>query len=142
MWGALALMVSAIFAGAALYVTFVEQPARLTLDDDALLAEWKPAYVRGAIMQASLAILGCANGLLAWLDTGRLIFLIGALVMIANWPYTLLCILPTNRALKATTPAEAGPRTRALIVKWGYVHAGRTALGCAATAVFAWALAG
>ena len=74
MWGALALMVSAIFAGAALYVTFVEQPARLTLDDDALLAEWKPAYERGAVMQASLAVLGCAIGLLAWLDTGRLDF--------------------------------------------------------------------
>jgi hypothetical protein len=63
--GDLGLAVAAIFTGAAFYVSFAEQPARLGLDDRALLAEWKPAYKRGFAMQAPLAIAGFLLGLIA-----------------------------------------------------------------------------
>jgi hypothetical protein len=39
----------------------------------------------------------------------------------------------------ATEPAAAGPNSRALIEKWAALHAGRTALGFAATMIFLWA---
>jgi hypothetical protein len=138
--GYLALTVAALFTGAAFYVNFAEQPARLTLDDSALLAQWKPAYKRGYLMQASLAIVGFVLGGLAWWQTGRLAFLIGALLMLANWPWTLLAILPTNKILMATEPANAGRTTRALLVKWNSLHAVRTALGALATTAFIFAL--
>jgi hypothetical protein len=70
--GLIALTVAALFTGAAIYVNFAEQPARLQLDDRALLAEFKPAYKRGTMMQAPLAVLGCLCGLAAWWMTGRL----------------------------------------------------------------------
>ena len=117
-----------------------EQPARLGLDDRSLLAEWKPAYKRGYVMQASLAVIGFLLGVVAWWATGRLAFAIGALLIIANWPWTLLGILPTNKALMATDPADAGPGTRALLLKWNRLHAVRTVLGGLAVAAFLVAL--
>src|ERR1700716_2776475 len=131
--GHLALMVAALFAGAALYVSVAEQPARLALDDRALLTEWKPSYNRGAAMQAPLALIGFLLGLLAWWQTGAWSWLLGAALLVANWPYTLIVIMPTNRKLKEADPTNPPRDTRSLVEKWGRLHAGRTALGVAAT---------
>jgi uncharacterized membrane protein len=137
--GPLALVVAAVFAGAALYVNVAEQPARLALDDRSLLTEWKPAYKRGTAMQAPLAVIGCLLGLAAWWQTGAWLWAVGALLMIANWPYTLIVIMPVNNKLAAIDPAGAGPDSRRLIEQWARLHAVRTALGFAATLVFLWA---
>jgi hypothetical protein len=139
MSGLLALTIAAIFTGAAVYVNVAEQPARLFLDDRALLTEWKPSYKRGAVMQASIALIGCVLGLIAWWQTSQAGFLIGAVAMVAPWPWTLIGIKPTNDALLATEADNAGPHTRALIVKWGALHAVRTALGALATMAYLWA---
>jgi hypothetical protein len=126
-----------VFSGAALYINVAEQPARLGLDDRSLLAEWKPSYKHGLAMQAPLAIVGFLLGLTAWWQTGQVGWLLGALLMIANWPVTFLAIMPTNNRLMATEPA-AGPESRAMIKRWGSLHAVRTALGFAATLAFLW----
>jgi hypothetical protein len=137
--GQVALITSAVFAGAALYVNIVEQPARLSLDDRSLLREWKPSYKRGYAMQAPLAILGFLLGLLAWWETGPWAWLAGAIMMIANWPYTLLVIMPTNNRLMEMDAAVAGTDARQLIEKWARQHAVRTGLGFAAVLCFLWA---
>ena len=137
--GLLALIAAAIFTGAAFYVNVAEQPARLSLDDRALLSEWKPSYRRGAAMQAPLALLGFVLGLIAWWQAAHAGFLVGAIAIVAPWPWTLIGIKPVNDALLATEIDSAGPHTRALVVKWGALHAVRTALGALATTAFLWA---
>ena len=139
LFGLLALTVAAVFTGAAVYINVAEQPARLKLDDRALLTEWKPAYVRGFAMQASLAILGFLLGLLAWWQTGDWRWLLGAIVLVANWPFTVIAILPTNKRLMEMPLEQAGPESRKLIETWAALHAVRTALGALATAIFLWA---
>lgn len=134
--GLLALLVAALFAGAALYVSVAEQPARMHLDDRSLLIEWKPAYKRGFAMQAPLAMIGFVLGIFAGLQTGDWLWLIGALFLVANWPFTIFVIMPTNKKLMAIDPASAGPDTRQLVTKWGSLHAVRTILGFAAVVLF------
>ncbi len=137
--GELALIVASLFTGAAVYVNAVEQPARLTLDDRALLAEWKPAYKRGFALQAPLALLGFVFGILAAYNQFDWRWLLGAFVLLANWPFTLVVIMPVNSRLMAMKAEDTGPESRALIEQWGKLHAVRSALGAASTALFLWA---
>jgi hypothetical protein len=137
--GQLALTIAAVFAGAAIYINVAEQPARLRLDNRSLLAEWKPAYKRGYVMQASLAVMGGFFGLLAYLSTLDWRWLLGAIVLLANWPYTLFVIVPTNHRLMDTPPEAASAETRRMLERWGALHAGRSALGLVATLIFLWA---
>jgi hypothetical protein len=134
----LALVAAALFAGAAFYVSAVEHPARMVLDDAALLAQWKPSYKRGALMQAPLALIGAVLGVVAYLGSHDWRWLLGAALLLANWPFTLVAIMPTNKRLLAMTGPH--PELRPLMNRWGNLHGVRTALGVAATAVFAWVI--
>lgn len=89
-------------------------------------------------MQATLAIIGALLGGVTLWQTGNLIWLVGAIAIAANWPYTLFVIKPTNKRLNATT--EANPETRALVRRWGALHARRTMLGGVATLAYLIAL--
>lgn len=138
--GALALATAAIFAGAAIYVNVAEQPARLMLDDKALLAEWKPSYARGKVMQASIALVSTVLGLVAAYLSWDWRWLVGAVLILAPWPWTLIVIMPVNKVLEETPADAASAQTRALMETWGRLHAVRSALGIAATLAYLWAL--
>ncbi len=91
-------------------------------------------------MQGTLALVGSLLGVLAWLASEDWLWLLGGALLVANWPYTLLVILPLNNRLMAAAAESAGPETRASIVRWGGLHWVRSALGAAATLVFIWAI--
>ena len=136
--GHLALSAAALFTGAAVYINIAEQPARLLLDDRSLLREWKPSYKRGLAMQAPLAIAGFVLGVIAWRQSNEWSWLAGAFLLLANWPYTLLGVMPTNNRLMAMDPDAADLDIRGLMMKWGGLHAVRSALGALATVFFLW----
>ena len=139
MFGVFALLAAALFTGAALHVSIAEQPARLTLDDHAALAEWQVSYPPAALMQATLALVGFVLAILEWLVTGSWAWLVGSLLLIAHWPYTVISIMPLNDTLKEIPPDRAGPASRHNLKRWGMLHAARTFLGVGSTLLFVWA---
>lgn len=139
--GLLALVFAAAFAGAALFINVAEQPARLALDDKALLSEWQRSYHRAAPMQGGLALISALFGFIVAWQARDWRWFTGAAIILANWPYTLLAIKPTNDWLHAIKLEAADDKSRAAIIVWGHLHAGRSMLGVLAVAVFLWALA-
>jgi hypothetical protein len=59
--------------------------------------------------------------------------------MVANWPWTLIAMMPTNKNLMDTVPKDNDPATRQLILRWGKLHAVRSAFGALALASFLFA---
>jgi hypothetical protein len=134
------LMVSAVcagvFAGAAIYINAVEHPARLSCGPEIALREFAPSYRRATVMQASLAIVGCLTGLWsAWMSGDGWIAL-GAVLLGAVVPFTLIVILPTNKQLLDTSLDPRDPRTNALLTRWGRLHAVRSVLSSLAFVLF------
>jgi Domain of unknown function (DUF1772) len=138
---ALALALAAIFFGIALYINLAEQPARLALPDMPLLEQWKVSFGVGFALQGSLTVAAGLAGIGAWWVLRDWRWGAGGLLMLCNWPWTLIVIAPTNAALLAISAEAAGPASRALIEHWGLVHGGRTAISLAAVGLYLVALA-
>lgn len=136
--GLIALALAAAFCGAACYIHVAEHPARMQLDDRNALAQWSPSYDRAFVMQGALALASGIAGLIAaWLGDWR--WAAGAVLMLINWPYTVLVMLPLNHRLNAVAPAEAGPQVRAMLGQWNRLHALRSLLSGLATLAYLWA---
>jgi hypothetical protein len=137
--GSLALALAAAFFGAALYVNLVEQPARLALDDEAILHEWTPSDRRGVALILGLSLLSAALGLVAYFASQEDVrWAIGALIVILVWPYTFFAMAPLNNQILTLTSKDVGA-ARALVRQWGLLEYGQTAIGLAASVVYLWA---
>ncbi len=135
-----ALLFATLFAGAALYITLVEHPARLGLADGPLLAQWQPSYKRALPIQSGLAVAGGAAGLILAYLSADWRWAAGSILLLANWPFTLFVIMPVNKRLMAMHESDADAVSRAMLVQWGKLHNVRSALGVGTVLFFAWAL--
>jgi hypothetical protein len=132
----IATLATGFFAGAAAYVSLVEHPARVSCGTEAAIQEFGPSYRRGAAMQASLALVGAACGLLAGWQMRDGLVIVAALLIGAPIPFTLAIIAPTNRQLLSPSLDRRGPLAAALLTRWGVLHAVRTVLSAVAFAMF------
>jgi len=131
-----ATLCGALFTGAAIYVNLVEHPARMSCDTKIAATVWAPSYQRGAVMQASLAILSFMAGAAAWWLGGGFLWLVGAALIGLVVPFTLIVVKPTNNQLLAPARDPASAETRRLLEQWGKLHAVRSGLSLAATLLY------
>ncbi|PYQ48928.1 MAG: DUF1772 domain-containing protein [Acidobacteria bacterium] len=135
----MAVLACGAFAGAAVYVTLVEHPARMSCSTEVAAQQWAPSYKRATVMQASLAILSAVAGAARWMQTHDWRWLWGAVAILAVVPFTLLVIYPTNQELLQTGRDLGSAETRQLLETWGRRHAVRSGLGLIAFVLFIWA---
>jgi anthrone oxygenase-like protein len=130
------LLSTGLFAGAAVYVSFVEHPARMLCGTRLALTEFAPSYKRGAVMQVALSVLGTLAAVAAWLMGAPALWLAGGLLLGALIPFTLVVILPTNKRLLDPSLDKDSKLAKQLLHRWGRLHAFRTAASLAAFLLF------
>src|SRR5712691_1912831 len=132
----LATLAAGLFAGAALYVTAVEHPARMSCGSVLAVTEFRPSYERGAIMQATLALTGALAAMVRWGLGGHIGWLVGGLLLGAVVPFTLIVIMPTTELLLDVSLDLNSPESSALLRRWGRPHAVRSAASLVAFLIF------
>src|SRR5205807_8686135 len=114
-----ATLCGALFTGAAIYVNLVEHPARMSCDTKIAATVWAPSYQRGAVMQASLAILSFMAGAAARWRGGGVPSVVGAALIRVGGPLTSIAVNPTNNQLPPPARDPAAAETPTLPEEWG-----------------------
>jgi len=135
----IAVLACTFFTGAAVYVTAVEHPARLSCGPEIAARQWAPSYRRGTVMQASLAVLAGLFGIARGVLGDGALWLSAAMLILAVVPFTLLVIRPTNNRLLDPRRDRGSDETFRLLKSWGRLHVVRTVLSVAASILFLWA---
>ena len=138
--GLVAVLAAGLFAGAAVYVSVAEHPARMECGTELAATEFVPSYHRAAVMQVALVVIATAAALARWLAAGGALWLWGGLCIFAAIPYTLVVIRPTNKRLLDPARDPRSAETHAQLVAWARLHAVRTLLGLAASVLLLAAL--
>ena len=132
----IATLSGALFTGAALYVSLVEHPARMSCGTKVAATEFVPSYKRGAVMQGSLAVVSFLTGVAAWRLGGDARWLAGAVLIGLAVPYTLVVVKLTNDRLLDPARNPTSAETQRLLERWGKLHAVRSGLSLLATLVY------
>ena len=125
-----------LFTGAAVYITAVEHPARLSCGTKVAATQWAPSYKRATVMQVPLALVGALAGIVRWAQGGGPLWGWAALLLLAVIPFTLIVIRPTNHQLLEPERDLGSDETRGLLEKWGRLHGVRSALSLLASILF------
>jgi anthrone oxygenase-like protein len=112
----------------------------MSLETRAAALQWAPSYQRATWLQAPLAVLSLVCGTVAWLLDAGSGWLVAALFVGAVVPFTFAVIMPTNNRLLATGRDLDSAETRALLARWGRLHAVRTSLGLVGATIYVWLL--
>src|SRR5437764_12969745 len=89
-----AVLACGLFAGAAVYVSIVEHPARMARGVEIAAAEFPPSYHRGTIMQVTLAAVCLLSSITAGLAEATFWWVIAGALKGLVMPLTLSVILP------------------------------------------------
>ena len=136
----IATFAAGIWAGASFYIGFAEHPSALKVGVHFATEYFRHMSRRTAPMMMVLALIGAVAGILAWIKSGSSLWLIGAILLAAMFPFTVIFIVPTNLKLLKVDAQNDPDEAAALHARWDLMHTWRTVAGSLAFALFLWAL--
>ena len=136
----IATLCAGLFAGAAIYITLVEHPARMECGSVLAATQFGLSYRRATVMQASLAALGFLAAVVAWMQGRGVAVLLGGVLLGIVIPFTLIVILPTNQQLLDPGLDRTSTHAAGLLRRWGRLHAVRCGASALAFGVLVWNL--
>jgi|SRR6267143_4060981 hypothetical protein len=131
-----AVLACGLFAGAAVYLSLVEHPARMECGMELAATEFAPSYRRATVMQASLAAVGLVSSIAAWLAGACSLWVVAGVLLGSVIPFTLIVILPTNKQLLSPALDRRSAETGRLLARWGRLHAVRSVFSGLALLLF------
>jgi hypothetical protein len=132
----IAVLSCALFTGAAVYITFIEHPARMRCGVEIAATEFAPSYRRATVMQAACAAVGLLASFAAWLAGSGFWWLVAGVLLGSVIPFTLIVILPTNKRLLSPELDRRSAEAERLLARWGSLHAVRSVLSTMALLLF------
>ncbi|WP_426437409.1 DUF1772 domain-containing protein [Bradyrhizobium genosp. P] len=138
--GLYAFALAAAFLGAAIYIGFVEHPARLKLGAPAMVREWAVSDHRGTMLLTALSLASAVLGFVQYRISGDVRWIVGGLTILTSWPYEYYVLVPVSIWLCAMPPEKGSAPARKLMRDWGLLELGYIPIGLAACGAFAWAL--
>ena len=141
-----AVMATSFFAGAAVYVMAVEQPARMQLPVREAARQFGKSYPRAAILQPIYVLASCAASAMIYFGAGpesgtfhaprisQQAHLVNLLLMGGCLVLTIAYMLPGNKAILAAE-GQPTPTVKKLLQGWGWNHALRSVPSTASVVV-------
>ena len=129
------------FLGAALYITIVEQPARMALTPRAMVEEWQPSSRRGFVMLSAVALLAAVLAYVDFAASRDARLLAGGTVMLGSWLYAFFVVVPVDVMIVALPAERARTAVRELMREWGLLEWGQTVIAAAACLLLGWVIA-
>ena len=118
----MATLCAGLFAGAAIYISLVEHPARMECGTELAATEFGPSYRRATLLQASLAALGFSAAVTAWVQGAHGLVLVGG-ALLGSDPIYVAGDSPDEQA-------SAQPAARPAFIRGAWVVAAMGAAPC------------
>ncbi|OQR84325.1 hypothetical protein THRCLA_23088 [Thraustotheca clavata] len=126
-----------MYTGAALYISIVQHPSLLCVQDHEIQGRFfADMYRRATRFMAPLSVISSVSALSIWFfDKSEKLWLISGLLMASLLPYTTLAMLRLNLELcSVRSPARrSSSLLYSKLIQWGRLHAVRSVISATAT---------
>lgn len=131
----MARLAAGLFTGAAVYISLVEQPVRMHAQSSAAILQFRGSLPRAERMQPGLLLFTLMAAAWAYSLQSRPSLLAGGSVLLLILPLSFAWLVPINRRLLSGAPEDHIEQGMHLVSRWGKLHAFRSMLALAGTAL-------